>query len=213
MRLFSGLIILLSVLTSCSHTETEYYDNGKVKSEVEMQNGKKNGSSIFYYSSGSKQMECHYKDDLLDGKLSRWTYRGKLEIESYYVSGHRNGETRLYTSEGILQIVQNYKNDTLDGPIVEYFPNGQTKMTGFYSMGLFDGVWLYYEANGLLIGKGLFENGSGNLESYFVGSSKIKSSTAYQRNLRNGKSIEFNADGMVESIRYFKDDQIVDSIN
>lgn len=213
MRWLKIFIIFFVVLFSCTRIEKEYYDDGKLKSEVETKNGKKNGRSIFYYSNGRKQMECQYSNDLLDGKLTRWTYKGKVELESNYTNGLRMGETRLYTSEGILQIIQNYKNDTLDGQISEFYPNGNLKMSGNYSLGLFTGEWLYYESNGLLVGKGLFQKGNGTLQSYFYGSNKIKSITEYQNNIRNGKETIYNSDGSINLVRYFKNDLISDSLN
>ena len=45
---------------STSKTYRRYHDNGKLKEEIEVANGKRNGISKYYYETGELLSECSY---------------------------------------------------------------------------------------------------------------------------------------------------------
>ena len=92
-----------------------YYDNGKLKSEVYMINGKKNGIYKDYYINGQLDIICSYIDDKRIGELKGYYKDGQLEIICSYIDGKKNGEYKYYYISGNLQ--RKYNN--VDGKMIK----------------------------------------------------------------------------------------------
>ena len=103
-----------------------YFDNGKIKYEGNIVDGKKNGIMKSYYENGQLQEEGHYKE-------------GKYE-----------GLWRRYFDNGILSIKGNYKDDKQDGFWKSYYDNGQLYLDRIYKDGKLEGFWKSYYDNGQL---------------------------------------------------------------
>ena len=79
--------------------EKEYYNSGKLRSEVPYVNGKADGIKKFYYKSGKLSHEHTYKDGNLEG---RWTYYnedGRIRHQSFWKSGQMVGLDGTYLYE------------------------------------------------------------------------------------------------------------------
>lgn len=83
--LFSG-----SVYGEELEVKSEYYDNGKIKSEIHYKNGKKDGLEILWYKSGKKWIETHYKNGNLEGYFIEWDSSGKEVSVKHYKNGLEN---------------------------------------------------------------------------------------------------------------------------
>ena len=80
----TSLILFTLVFCSCSNTRKEYYPSGILKSVVHVREGKYYGKSLYYYPTGDIELECFYKDNLLQGPLVRYySYKKKKEVQNY----------------------------------------------------------------------------------------------------------------------------------
>ena len=69
------LLLLFSILISFNsygETETDYYENGQIKSEWNFKDGKFDGKRTMWYANGQKEYEGNLKDDKEDGKHTEW---------------------------------------------------------------------------------------------------------------------------------------------
>ena len=104
-----------------------WYRNGDLKSEVNVENGKKNG---LYRS---------------------WHDNGQVEEEITYVNGSREGETSQWHNTGQLKFCGLYRNNELQGKGTWWLANGRLDMEGNLVDGEQDGVWkFYWRTNGKL---------------------------------------------------------------
>jgi antitoxin component YwqK of YwqJK toxin-antitoxin module len=77
-----------------------YYPNGKLKSEIPVSGGKKNGIAKKYYQNGTLKCEMTYKDDI------------------------PNGVSIFYREDGTKDVIQNYKDNLPDGTWIYFKSNG-----------------------------------------------------------------------------------------
>ncbi|MGE5424350.1 MAG: toxin-antitoxin system YwqK family antitoxin, partial [Syntrophothermus sp.] len=93
---FIFLALTFIFLCSCSKTIKEYWPDGTLKSEIQQKNGKYDGLAVWYNEDGSKQLECHYKKDQLEGDLIRFFPGGKPREQTTYHKGKKNGMSYTY---------------------------------------------------------------------------------------------------------------------
>ena len=86
----------------------EYYENGKIKYEVEMINGKISGTSRY------------------------WNKYGSLINKVEYLNGKTHGEWISYYANGEVNYIANYKFNKRHGIMTEYYPNGNIKSESIY---------------------------------------------------------------------------------
>jgi hypothetical protein len=123
------IFIFNLIFTSCTtfnEKEIRYYDNGKVWYEVNLIDGKRNGTMSYYYKNGNIKEEVTYINNSIEGLVI------------------------IYDSLGNKSELLNYKNNQRDGAFVEFFPNGQKKLEGFFKNNLPDSIgYQYYETGEL----------------------------------------------------------------
>lgn len=118
-----------------NYTNTEYYENGNLKSKGEYINRLKEGEWITYYENGlvesiekftngiSEGDKLHYEEDgslcckrvMIKGKEIKWLkyYKsGKLYIE---INDGGNGEVRTYYESGNIECIGNWKDEEPNG--------------------------------------------------------------------------------------------------
>lgn len=212
-KIIALLVMIVMVLSSCTKTKVEYFEDGSVKSsipyrfgkenglckyyfinlphplkiEVEMKNGKKHGKFIKYYINGKLDTRCTYRDDLLEGTE-----------ETFHIQGYRTSVT-------------NYLHGKKHGLYTLYYPNGEIVEQGSFYEDLFDGDWSYYDDRGVLIGEGKFDKGNGVQMGYNINGNLIRI-VHFQNNQKQGEDIELNAEGDTVKITVFDQGRIV-SVN
>ncbi|MCU4165177.1 DUF3352 domain-containing protein [Carboxylicivirga caseinilyticus] len=114
-----------------------YYFSGNISSAIPYDDGKADGTAIFYFEDDEHTVkaEVDFDDDVLDGKY----------IE-YYSNGRKKAE--LILEDGLL-----------DGDAFYYYRNGQIKIEGRYKNGLRHGKWKHYTKAGDLINKESWNKG------------------------------------------------------
>jgi antitoxin component YwqK of YwqJK toxin-antitoxin module len=153
-RLCLFLLPLVIMLFSCGNAKKEYYMDGKLKSVVHIRKGKYYGKALFFNSIGDLQLECFYKNNLLQGPLIRYYNYNKKKEEQNYDKGNLDGLSTVWYEDGGKLSETTYMNGILNGPYREYHPDNRIKVQGQYLQGFFTGKWLYFDFSGNIIGEG-----------------------------------------------------------
>ncbi len=210
-RILLFIFPLVFMLFSCRDAKKEYWPNGKLKSVVHVHGGKYHGKAMFYNPTGDLQLECFYKDNLLQGPLIRYYTFNKKKEQQNYDKGNLDGLSTVWYEDGGKLSETTYMNGILNGPYREYHPDNRIKVQGQYLKGFFSGRWLYFDFSGDIIGEGQFTHGTGNQRSFFS-NRKISHEVHYKDNLKNGEEIEYDPTGKVTSIKLFSHDSLIRSI-
>lgn len=209
----SFLIIMMSIFltilfSSCSNTETTFWENGLKKSEITYKRGKTTGSAIWWFSNGNKQMQVDYIKGKIEGKLQRWNFAGVLVLEETYLNDKKNGLSVTWYDSGVKHTEATFIDDILHGEFNEFYPNGEIKINGYYNKGFYDRIWNYYSEIGLTIGRGEYKNGKGVLISWYSNGMK-KREIHYQDNEKNGAEIWYEQNGKIEKTITYKNGNII----
>jgi len=154
-KLKSQLTVVLSfVMLSCfgqvkNGVYESYYSNGNIASTKSYKNNKLNGTSITYFSGGSKKIKEveNYLDGKLHGECKSFFPNGKLEYYKLYENGNRK-LIKEYYSDGSILSISNYIQDRQHGEYKRFYPNGQLLNLDFYENGNRVGVSKRYSEKG-----------------------------------------------------------------
>ena len=128
----------------------EYYNNGKLKFEYEIKNGKIEGFYRKYYENGQLEIETNYKNGERDGLYKEYYESGKIRSEFYYIGNQRYGLFKRYFENGKLEDEGSYKEDKKDGFYRSYYENGQINCDEIYKDGKRNGLCRKYYESGQL---------------------------------------------------------------
>lgn len=106
---------------------TEFYEDGMLKMELYLKDGRPEGTYVIYYP---------------DGKIA--------EVRSYY-HGIFHGEWRTYNEHGKLIGLASYKEGQKDGPWRIWSDEGKLLYEMFYTNGKKSGVWRSWDEEGNLL--------------------------------------------------------------
>lgn len=152
-KLLLCFLVVIVLFTKCKKgTNTTYYENGNIKSEIEIvdgvadgvakeyyESGKlmsittfsaglRDGDKIFYYENGNIKYELKYKEGKEDGRYKKYFENSKIESDASFKEGKQNGKTFQYYASGQIQAELNYINGARNGELLFYFPNGKLSM-------------------------------------------------------------------------------------
>ena len=116
----------------------EYYNNGKVKSEISYTNDMLDGIRNEYYETGKYTVQISYKMGVLDGVLKEYYRTGKLRYEIPFKNNILNGIFKAYYQTGKLKYETPYVNGQKNGIGKVYNPSGKAKKV-FFKDGTFNG--------------------------------------------------------------------------
>lgn len=133
-------IVLLSILTNCSSDEKEIekYNNGNVKHEVNLKEGKRHGLMQEYYPEGSIKAVSTWKDGEVHGEVVHYYEGGQLKSKGYFFNGQPTDS------------------------FISYHPNGAIHKQVTYEKGKLVGEALFYNEDGSLYEKDVYDQ-NGNL--------------------------------------------------
>jgi len=104
-----------------------YDENGNLKADVEIVDGKRNGIAHNYYKNGSIHSTIYYKNDKKDG-LSTWYYEnGKTYRETPFECNKKQGIQKTYYKSGKIMAEIPYKNNEIQPGTKEYLETGTLK--------------------------------------------------------------------------------------
>lgn len=147
------VLILLMVVVSCSNkTEKELvkFENGNIKLEAQLIDGKREGIVKYYYESGELQAEQMWKDGVRDGFSKGYYKNGQLMQVDTFCIGSPCGLTYRYFENGNVKSYGQYQDGHQVGRHVFYYENGETREIDFYdSLGRpFD--FIKFDPNGVI---------------------------------------------------------------
>lgn len=160
-----------------------YYNNGKLKSESEFQQGVHKVKTIIYHTNGHKASEGIFVDQIKDGtwnyysnndllikvenyKLGKrngtWktfsSHDGVLLEEENYLDDKLNGVHKTYYTDGTISLEENYLDGKQNGLCTAYYPKKQVSSSGEYLKGYRIGEWNFYDVNGKMRSTVVYEN-------------------------------------------------------
>ncbi len=128
-----------------------YYSDGKLKTELTILKGKRNGLARTYYKNGKVNLEMNYVDGKREGLSKRYYEDGIIYQETNYKDDKIDGERKKYKENGSLLSVARFEKDQpclglkeimLDGTAKDNFPKilvtpiDRLKREGVYQINL-----------------------------------------------------------------------------
>ena len=205
------LLILsaLQMLVACNDSvKKDYWENGKLKSELRYEGDKLNGESVWYTKQGKVMTRAFYRNDTLEGRYQRFRQNGELEVECWYKNGLRDSIYRTYSVKGILASEDYYVADELNGESKKWYDNGQVFQEGLFVDGMMDGLWFIFYPEGQLAAKAEYKMGTGKQTCYAEEGYKCLE-VPYVNNLKHGREIYYNPDGRITKIVEYEEGKVV----
>ncbi len=203
------LMSALSVLVACNDgVKKDYWENGKLKSELRYENGRLNGESVWYTKQGVVMTRAFYRNDTLEGRYQRFHQNGELDVECWYKNGLRDSICRSYSLQGVLISEDYYAEGKLNGESKKWYDNGQVFQEGQYTDGMMDGLWFIFYSSGALASKAEYKMGTGKQTCYDESGYKCLE-VHYANNLKHGKEIYYNPDGRITKIVEYEEGKVV----
>ncbi|HHB91741.1 MAG TPA: hypothetical protein ENK59_00825 [Thioploca sp.] len=207
MQLFIKVILLTIVLivSVFAAEEKKYYDNGSVQFEYSYRSGQLHGLTKEYYETGELKAEHEYRSGKLISKR-RFRRNGDLEYELKYEDGQKIEYKIEYYPTGERFRQRTLINGKREGLEIEFHRNGKKKAERNYIADKKEGSAKGYYINGRLQGDWLFKNGEPVSATIFysTGEKWLVHSNFDDKGRLNGKSKEYEKDGTLKAIRYYK---------
>jgi antitoxin component YwqK of YwqJK toxin-antitoxin module len=133
-------VILISTIIQAQKVEEKdglYYCNDKlytglyeIKDNDEIKNmnileGKLEGTTTIFYLSGQKKEQQSYKNGLFDGLWITWNENGQKLAEANYSEGNKHGKWFIWDEKGTLRFEMNYENNQRVGKWTMLDENGK----------------------------------------------------------------------------------------
>ncbi|MEM8566962.1 MAG: hypothetical protein AAGF85_10910 [Bacteroidota bacterium] len=112
----------------------EYYENGKLLSEIPIENNKKSGKAKYYHSNGSLRMETYFHNDIQRDTLKVYYENGQLQVLSFIANGSKTGIYQEYYESGKPKYKGELKDGYKDGNFKYYTPENK-ELSMFYNAG------------------------------------------------------------------------------
>ena len=119
----------------------EFNENDQLITVAQYKNNKLNGALTRYNEQGDMLLQEMYVDGLLQGEATYYTFT-KNEVfvaKCFYKNSRLNGERTLTQENGTLRCREFYKNGHLSGPRLCYYANGHKEMEENYTDGKLNG--------------------------------------------------------------------------
>lgn len=157
----NSVIIIFIVVFGCGKSEFErqFYPDGKLKFEVPLRGGERNGQSIQYYENGKIQLVSHWENGIKKGESTSFYMNGNPHIKSIYQNGYTHGIIYIYDSLNNLKEKYTVNRELKNGLYQEFYSNGQLKVDGYYKEDKPEGEGYEYYETGELFRKYVYKNG------------------------------------------------------
>lgn len=220
------MIILLEKGEYADGKYDSWYENGVVKRQIEIKNGKLTGLCKEFYEDGKLNEEYHYENGKLDGNYKVFHRNGKLMSNSDYRNGQIDGLFEKWDEEGSLIAKYEYSKGKLDGKSfyydegIEYgyvtykddkaqdyeFKDIKGKMVAA-DKGPLKSLKIYY-SNGNLKSDIPLQDGKVNgLAQYYFYCSPLSEKTNFVADKKDGHQSIFYSTGKLNNESEYKEDQ------
>lgn len=117
----------------------QYYESGKIKTELTYKNNKADGYAKFYYENGNISEEGLWQGNKWVGAYKMYFENGNLSYEwNYTEQGKRTGTQKYYHPNGKIMIEGDWQEGKENGIIKEYDDAGNLVAEKNFSGGKFD---------------------------------------------------------------------------
>jgi antitoxin component YwqK of YwqJK toxin-antitoxin module len=140
-------MLFLLLIVSCNSTKSiksEFWDNGKIKSEIEYIDGAKTGKAIFWHENGIKEKEQYFRNGKVVKEQRIWSNSGIIQEESLNIEVDTFVIFEPQNNWDVTTVSLKYDNKI-------YYKNGQLKESGYILYGKKDGTWNNWDSLGNLI--------------------------------------------------------------
>jgi len=196
---------------------TEYFNNGKKKTEVKYSMGIKDGIETEWYETGQKSKEVNVKNGIPNGILHEWNTDGSVKIEISYVNGEIvDGDYSIFNEKGVIIGSNSYKNNFIvaiqksDGQYNQFYESGKLKYECYLNEhGNQDGLFVKWWENGSKKAEGFKNDGklSGKLITW--DESTLKTSVQFFNNGKKDSVAVYWEEGGIIRTQYYKNDILI----
>ena len=166
-----------------------FYENGKIDSEIVINNGKLIGPEIGYYENGNIRYKTIYNYGKA-GKITSYYDTGELKGISNWIDGMMNGEQKEYYKSGKQKSKLNWKNDSKQGQSIGYYESGKKQYILNYKNNLVQGKSInYYESGEVEYTTDYIDNLKQGLKNYFSKNGDIDYDELYLNDKRIDRKI------------------------
>jgi antitoxin component YwqK of YwqJK toxin-antitoxin module len=102
-----------------------YFSDGKLQSEEEYVDGKKEGEWTIRFKNGNVMRQGYLKNGKEDGEYKEYFENGNLRYHYHYNMGVKNGKWLGWYENGILYTERNFENNTINGKIYVWDESGK----------------------------------------------------------------------------------------
>ena len=138
----------------------EWFLDGKPAAHMNMANGKKEGVSTLWYSSGQKKQEGAFSPQGFEGPQTEWYENGNMRSYIECLNGKKEGWEREWNEAGVLVSEVQNVNDLPDGLVKTWYDNGQLKQQCAYNQGKRSGLEFSLYSDGQKQSEAIYKNDS-----------------------------------------------------
>lgn len=106
-------------------TITQYYSDGEIEAEYNIEKGLREGVAKVFYQDGKMKSELVFSNDKLEGNIKEFFENGNIESVVEYKNDVADGIGIFYYETGEVRARVNYKNGLLNGELTEYYEDGR----------------------------------------------------------------------------------------
>ena len=138
---------------------TNWYGNGRKKSEGFLLEGKKDGRWTYWDEQGNKSLADTWKKGKQEGLVVKWFKNGQKMSEGPVKDGQFHGIAILWFESGQKRLEASFKAGTQDGPAIMWHENGEKMTDGAYKDGKLEGAATMWHDNGQKKVEGVYKEG------------------------------------------------------
>lgn len=200
-----------------------FYDNGNIRENGFLKNGKLEGIYKYYYSTGQVFEYIVYKNgDPIN--FVRYYEDGDVKSEGFFKNSELHGIHKSFHESNELKTESNYTDGKLDGTYKEFYSINDNnnyptlnsikglKLLGNYKNDKKDGLFISYDFDGNILTEINYKNDkiNGEFKTYYSSGSyrrKLQSNFNYKDGIRDGNFISY-IDGIKGT---YKNDKLVNT--
>jgi len=220
--------------TTYSGWSKEIHANGRIKSLVQVKEGKMNGLINAWYENGRKKAEGSMKDGQPFGLLKGWYENGHKRTEVRWSTGKLmfaeawkpngekcpltnlkdgNGAMVAYYENGQRILKENYKDGKKNGRWIRWYENGRNESEGNYESDKLDGLIISWHRNGQKEEEGKCKDGKEEgLWTKWFESGQKKEETNYMHGQLHGDGARWYQNGQKENEGNWKENKLTTAL-
>ena len=119
-----------------SGTFESFYPNGKMRSQIEYEDGGYHGKLTFWHANGLKEQESNAIHGVTEGDYRIWHPNGQLALSMKYKDDMQDGMKQRWYADGKPWSYVRFEHGVMRGELKQWFQNGKLERRGEYRNGL-----------------------------------------------------------------------------